>query len=308
VCLFSSRWVKIGVSVGLLAVLVWSTDVRSLAQHVLTARVEWILLAFLGYLAGQVLSAYKWQLLARPLGFQHPLHRFIVYYFAGMYLNLFSPSTVLGDMSRGVLLATPRGDLGPALQSVLADRVSGVVMLLWVCAAGVLLAGPTVLPIFVSYAMLLCPLLTGIVWWALPSLLAWPHVPFGQLRQWIARLVAPYWTDGPLVRRVCTLSVLFHLMQLGLQALLVHALGLVVPWWYLFLVVPVITLLSFLPVSVSGLGVREGGYVFFLVPLGIGTDEALAFSLLWTIIMMAAGLIGGIMLLLSPTARCRSII
>lgn len=297
---FSSRWAQIGVSCGLLAILLWSIDPYQFSRQLLTARAEWVLVAFVGYLAGQVLSAYKWQLLAQPLGFQHPLRRFIVYYFAGMYLNLFSPGTLLGDMGRGLFLVKQRSDLGPALHSVLADRVSGAVMLLWVGAAGFVLYGPTVLPACIYYAMLLLASCTGAAWWALPSLLTWHRFPLGRLRHWLTRLVMPYMRDGRLVLRVCALSVLLHLFQLGLQALLAYALGLVIPFWYLLLIVPVITLLSFLPLSFSGLGIREGGYVVLLARLGVGKEDALAFSLLWTSIMLVAGMVGGIVLLVSP--------
>lgn len=303
VSFLSSRWTQIGVSCGLLAVLLWSIDLRQFARQFLTARAEWVLVAFVGYLAGQVLSAYKWQLLARPLGFRQSLPRFVMYYFAGMYFNLFSPSTLLGDMGRGLFLVTRRSDLGPAFQSVLADRVSGAVMLLWVGAAGLVLYGPTVLPAVVSYAMLLLTACTGIAWWALPSLLTWHRLPLGRLRHWVTRLTLPYVRDSQLVLYVCALSVLFHLFQLGLQALLAYALGLAIPFWYLLLVVPVITLLSFLPVSFGGVGIREGGYVLFLARLGIGKEDALAFSLLWTGIIFAAGIVGGILLLLSPPTR-----
>jgi len=88
-----------------------------------------------------------------------------------------------------------------------------------------------------------------------------------------------------------------------LQVLLSHALGLAVPIWYLLLFIPLMTILSTLPVSFNGLGVREGGYVAFLALVGVGKEEALAFGLLWTALLFAAGLFGGLVLLVSPEAR-----
>ena len=69
---------------------------------------------------------------------------------------------------------------------------------------------------------------------------------------------------------------------MSLLSILAHSLGLAVPFWYLVLCFPLVTLLSALPFSFGGLGVREGGFVFFLSFIGIAQDEALAFSLLWT--------------------------
>ncbi|MCS6925863.1 MAG: flippase-like domain-containing protein [Candidatus Binatia bacterium] len=303
VSFFSSRWVQLSISGGLLALLLWSVDLQHLFRQLLTARADWVVVAFLGYVAGQVLSAYKWRLLAQPLGFRQPFRHFLVSYFAGMYLNLFSLSTLLGDMGRGLLLVTHRGELGSALQSVVADRASGAVMLLWVGTAGFLLYGSVALPAGVSYGMLLLTLCTAIGWRILPAVLRWHGLPLRRGWDWLSHLVMPYLQEGRVVRRACALALVLHLSQIGLQALLAHALGLAIPFGYLLAIVPVITLLSFLPLSFSGVGIREGGYVLFLAPVGIGTEDALALSLLWTSIMFAAGVVGGICLLVSPPIR-----
>jgi uncharacterized membrane protein YbhN (UPF0104 family) len=61
--------------------------------------------------------------------------------------------------------------------------------------------------------------------------------------------------------------------------------------------------LSALPLSFGGAGVREGSYVVFLALIGIGKNEAVAFGLLWTALVFGSGLIGGLVLLISPATR-----
>lgn len=299
----SSRWFKTGISLGLFALLLRSTDLRGFTQHVLTARPEFFLLALIGYLASQVLSAYKWRLLAGPLGFDQSLGAFVVYYFAGMYLNLFAPSTVVGDLGRGLLLAGNGGSVGAALQSVLADRVSGLVMLLWVSATGFLLFGPTVLPAVLGNGIIAAAVLSVTGWWILPRVVGRLCSPASAPRRLVEKFLVPYQTEAVLLGRACGLSFIFHLFQLSLQVLLAHALGLVVPFWYLTLFIPLVHILSALPLSFGGLGVREGGYVVFLSLIGISKDDALAFGLLWSALVFGAGLVGGVVLLLSPSAR-----
>jgi uncharacterized membrane protein YbhN (UPF0104 family) len=299
----SSRWLKVGISVGLFAFLLKSADLSVFARQISAVRPEVFLLLFLGYLAGQVLSAYRWRLLAQPLGFDQPLRVFTVYYFVGMYLNLFAPSTVVGDLGRGLFLSERAGGVGRALQSVLADRVSGVVMLLWVSAVGFLLFGPTVLPAALCYGTIAAALCTVVGWWTLPHLVPLFFSPGHKVYRLVEKVLLPYQTRPGLIAGVCGLAVVFHLFQLGLQILLSHALGLTVPIWYLILFIPLVTILSTLPFSFNGLGVREGGYVAFLALVGIGKEEALAFSLLWTALLFAAGLFGGLVLLVSSEAR-----
>lgn len=300
----SSRWLKVGISVGLLVLLLRAADLRPLMQQVLAARIELFLLAFGGYLVSQVISAYKWQLLARPFGFDQPLGTFLAYYFVGMYLNLFVPSLVLGDVGRGLLLARNGGGLGAALQSVVADRATGMVMLLWVSACGFLLFGPTVLPASMCYGTITAACLMIIGWWLLPYLIAWLCSPRHKVRLFVERALAPYHAHHTSVLgRACALSFVFHLFQLSLQIILARALDLGVPFWYLMLFIPLVHMLSALPLSLGGIGIREGGYVLFLALIGIGKDAAIAFGLLWTALVFGSGLVGGLILLASPSTR-----
>ncbi len=296
----SSRWFKISLSLGLLLLLISSVDGAALVRQLWATRLDYIGLAFCGYLLGQALSAYRWRLLAGRLGFGQPLKTFIAYYFAGMYLNLFVPSVVAGDVGRGYLLARGRTRLQVALHSVLADRLSGLVTLVWVSAAGFLLWGPSVLPVALYYGMLAAAGGSIVLWWGLPWLVERCTPPDHIVRRYVTQLIRPYQTDRALLSSVCGLSCCFHLFQIGLHAVVATALGLVVPLWYLILFIPVVQILSALPVSFGGLGIREGGYVVCLALWGIGQDEALAFGLVWSTIVLGANICGGLAFFVCP--------
>jgi len=299
----ASRWFKISISLTLLLVLFRSADWRALANQIRVAQPGYLLVAFVGYLAGQVLSAYKWRLLAQALGFGQPLRTFIVYYFVGMYLNLFTPSTIAGDLGRGVFLAGGQEGAGRALQSVFADRVSGMLMLVWVSALGFLVLGPTVLPALVCYGTIAVACGALAAWWLLPRSVEWLFAPQHAVRRLSDKLIGPYQNESRLLLLVCGLALGFHAFQISLLPILAHSLGISVPFWYLVLCFPLVTLLSALPVSFGGLGVREGGFVFFLSFIGIPQDKALAFSLVWTALIFGAGMLGGLVLFLSSDTR-----
>ena len=306
--MLSSRWFKLGLSLGLFILLFRSIDFHAFREQLAAARLDLVGVAFLGYLLSQVLSAYKWQVLARPLGFHHPLRVFGVYYFVGMYLNLFVPSTVAGDVGRGLLLATQSGRVSTALQSVLADRVTGVVMLLWVSALGFLFFGPTVFPVTVAYGVVLAAVLAVAGWWIAPRVVPPRVVPVLFLpghafhRVW-GNLIQPYHDQAMLLGYACLVSFGLHCLQLGLQVVLAYALHLPVPLWYLILFIPLVHILSALPVSFGGIGVRESSYVVFLALIGIGQHEALAFGVLWSALVLGAGIVGGVVLALSPEVQ-----
>lgn len=299
----SSRWFQLGVSLSLLGVLFVSADWRAFVNQLWVAQPGYVAVAFVGYVLGQALSAYKWCLLARVVGFDQSLRAFVSYYFGGMYLNLFAPSTIAGDVGRSVLLAGSREGVGRALQSVVADRASGGVMLLWVSALSFVVLGPTVLPAVVCYGTIAAAVGAVLVWWLLPRLTALLFVPGHAIRRSSEKLFEPYHTRPRLVLGACSLAFGFHVFQIGLLPLLAHALNISVPFWYLMVCIPLVTLVSGLPLSFGGLGVREGSYVFFLSLVGVGQNEALALSLVWTALVFGAGLVGGLVLFVSPDTR-----
>jgi len=299
----SSRWFKIVVSLGLFGFLLYSTDTDALRKQLVAVRFDFLAAAFTGYLLSQVLSAYKWRVLARPLGFLQPFRPFVVYYFVGGYLNLFAPSTVVGDIGRGLLLAADGGNTGAALYSVVVDRVSGLVMLVWVSATGFLLFGPTILPTTLCYGVAAVAFAALLMWWALPYILQFQFANRPFIERIVEKLIVPYQENATTLGYACVISYVFHWFQLSLQVLLVYALNLPVPLWYLTLFIPLIHILSALPLSFAGLGVREGGYVAFLALVGVGKDQALAFGLLWSTLVLGSGLVGGLVLLFSSEVR-----
>ncbi len=68
-------------------------------------------------------------------------------------------------------------------------------------------------------------------------------------------------------------------------------------WPYFFLLVPVVHLISMLPPTLGGLGVREGLYVYFLKDR-IGAERAFAIGILWLGLLLLFSVIGGIIYLI----------
>jgi len=58
------------------------------------------------------------------------------------------------------------------------------------------------------------------------------------------------------------------------------ALGISLPFWYLFLIVAMVWLILTLPITFFGLGTREVGFIYFFSILGISPSLTVAFSLL----------------------------
>ena len=72
------------------------------------------------------------------------------------------------------------------------------------------------------------------------------------------------------------------------------AIGVDIPWAYLFVTIPFVNILSTLPVSWNGVGVRENLYVAFLAPAVLSEEQAITLGALWIISVTICSAVGGI--------------
>ena len=75
--------------------------------------------------------------------------------------------------------------------------------------------------------------------------------------------------------------------------------GASIPWKSLLVVIPFVNLVSTLPISWQGIGVRENAYVFFLAPAYLSREQALAFGALWLLAVTTASAVGGLLSVLT---------
>lgn len=290
--LVSSVWFKLALSAALLVLLSRKTDLGDLASVFAHTRPGWMLAAFLGYELSQVMSTARWWLLGRPVGLREPFSRYFICYFSGMYLNLFGPSTVAGDVGRALYLAGGRGRRALALTSVIADRGIGFIALVWINAVAILLMPSYPLPRLMYWAAWLVPPATAAAWIWGPRHAASYLQPDSRWRLMIEQDLAPYWTDHGLLGVSFSLACLFHLVQIATQVLIAWALGLQIPWLYFLIFVPAVNIAGMAPISLSGIGIREAGYMYFLSLVGVDREAAIALGLLASAVVLLSGLSG----------------
>jgi hypothetical protein len=88
------------------------------------------------------------------------------------------------------------------------------------------------------------------------------------------------------------LSVFVQAASVVQVALVGRAVGADVPLTVYGIAVPMVALLTLLPVSLNGMGVREAGMVLFLRPAGVSAGTAVTVAFLWFCGQTVAGLIG----------------
>jgi uncharacterized protein (TIRG00374 family) len=291
------------VSFSLLSFLLSRVDVAQLLRVLSSARLSYLAVALAGYFFGQIISSVRWALLARPLGFKKPLKEFVLLYFIGMFFNLFAPSTVGGDLGRVFYLARGRtkkeeSDRGMptanALISVIADRAIGMAVLVWIGAVALVVFPAYSLPSVVRTPTFALALGFLLGWMFLPLLSRFLQQRQHPIGQNLSLALATYRSHQQVLLQTIFLSLMVHFIQAWMQILVGQALDVEIPWSYCFILYPLVGVFSALPISLNGIGLREGGYLFLLGQIDIGSEKAVAFGLLWFVIVVLDSLIGGL--------------
>ena len=317
------RWVRFGLSVGLLAVAFLAVDLGATFAELRGANPRWVLIGLGFTVVSRGLMSFKWNLLLRAKGLVVPYLETLRLYYVSSFLGLLLPATVGSDIARALMLRDDETGLADVASSIIVERLLGFLVLavLAVPSAVAVLAGvvgtavpewvvigvPSLLGLLSITGLLLS--LTGrarALAAALVERLERGRFGGAGRRAW--KLFESYWLyreHGRTLAVFCILTVVEIATLIAWYYAAARSVGVEVPLGAFALTVPVITVLVRLPISFAGLGVMQGAFIFFLGLLGVPAEQGLAAGLVAQAIATVAVLPGGAMYGLIPRYRRR---
>jgi len=299
-----SLGVRLTVSALMLAVLVAkvpSFDPGDLLPRRSLATALWLAVAAALTLAGIVLSAMRWQKVLDALEIRARLPRLMSHYLAGQFVSNVLPTTIGGDVLRVSRLSRDTGESPGTFASVVLERLTG-----WLVLPVITIVGFAVNPglrHLGSATRLALALAVGTLTVLVVVLVAagsnriggrfaaragWRRF-VGAVHLGIERLRShPGAAANVLVAGFAYQLVLVLAAVAAAQALGVRPAGLTA----LLAFFPAVLIAQVLPISMSGLGVREGAFVLVLGPLGVAQEQAIALGLLLYLLNLAVSLLG----------------
>jgi len=289
---------KIGLSLGLLALLFTRIGIGEAMGAIRQMYLRAFVAAFLLFLLGVLVRAYRWQVLLEAVHLHASLRRLVVLYFVGSFFNTVLPTGVGGDVVRMYELSRDSQRTAESVGTVFVDRMAGLVVLF----------GLAILALPFSRGLITAELRLGILAIAGGGILAawllfqksWADrmlrlLPFGdRFRDKVMDLYQAVHDCGMgAMSRALGVSLFFNLLLIAVVAVLALGLGIRVSLWYFMLFVPLISFSLTLPISISGLGVRETTFVLLFGQAGVEQPKALALSLAFYGVTLATGLVGG---------------
>lgn len=309
----SRRWlfilIQTAVTVGLLVFFFREPEFRAhVAQTLQNARPEWLLLGVA--LAGveNFLGVLRWRLFLRMLHIELPFWKSVQICLVALFCNTFLLGAAGGDFVRAAYLIRRGATKTDALMSVVLDRVSGLLALLlytivfavlsydWLAQSPIALTMLRGVLIYEVVCALL--ILAGLIFAARGHTERLPRwAPFPDFVKRFGHGFAQMAHQWPLSLRAAGLSMLMLLGYFGVFYAAAHAFGLPIPFVQMATLVPIVDVISALPISFGGVGVREFVFISLLGQLlGVSAGMAASISMAGFLLNSSWGLVGAAIL------------
>lgn len=288
------KLIKIFISLCIILALLSIVDRTKLLEILSKVPLNTALILIFAYFAGQVLSAYKWWYIAKTSNVIAPLSKAIRSYLIGMFINCFGLGLVGGDVARGILLSANQDTKTRSIATVIADRAHGLAVLAGIGMVATLFFGSEVLDFTALCILVGVSASISIGWIIGPALLLRIIAPANRFRSKAEDVATAFPRDISTILYITVLALFLHFIQIGLHWFIGIGIGLSLSFSLWAVVVPFINILSSLPISWNGVGVREAGYVFFLSAHGVSNEQAIAIGALWLLASTVSSMIGGL--------------
>jgi uncharacterized protein (TIRG00374 family) len=299
------RVLRVAVALALLTFLLLRVDLRQSLSVLGRAQPGWLVVAAGLLLLVFIMGTVRWQLRLRARGYRFSTWFLFRVYLSGLALNSVLPTALGGDVLRMAFTSVqPRPAEGVSV--VLVDRAVALVGLLTMALVSsvIVMAGS-------GRTDLLILSLAGL---ALLGVMVAAVFPDGSYRR-LARILGAIRVFGfgeRLLRvldgvrsfrdkgRAVTGAVGISLLIRVTYSLAWYALGLAaganVPFLYYLLYMQLLSIVTMLPLSIGGVGIRENGFSLLMARVGMSGAHAVAIALLFLMINYAYALAGTLVL------------
>ena len=290
-------WFRILVTTSIFILIFRSIDINQLWVTLNQAGLGLLLIALLMQFGSTSVSAYRWQLIMHNLNFGQSVSFYWRSYFKASFFNQGLPTSIGGDAIKVLDVAGQGFRKRDALYGIMLDRITGLAALMWLNLAAYLI-NPNLLPSPIYHLTLLL-VVGSLVGFMIASSLR--HLPwlnaYSRLRIVITlseRLHQAFLNNRILLIGSSLLIPILAMLSIFMTG---SALGLRYNLVTYFIIVPPAILLTIIPISMAGWGIREGTLVALFSLIGADKATILAMSILYGLMQIIVSLPGFIIYL-----------
>jgi uncharacterized protein (TIRG00374 family) len=297
-------FIKIAITAILFFLIFRNIDFGSFGATLRNARPGILIAAFILLWIQQFVCIFRWRMLIRPLMPAPSLKSLLGIYFIGLFFNLTLPTLVGGDVVKIYYVGKHSNSYSHSFAATFLDRDAGMLAMLIIACAGVLFHPVSVPGVAVEI----------IVWGAFAAFIVGNICLFAPKCHRVMTVLFERLHLAKLSMKMDRVSNVFHIIgkekSILLAALLLsflnqllviivvwitaHGLRLQIPFSYFLIFVPVITLISMIPISLNGMGLREYAFLSLFTAIGVLPESCIALGLLTSLLIILSSLPGGI--------------
>jgi len=297
--------IKVFVSLLILFVLFASIDAEKLGDVIVNADVAILIMALGFVLSIRFVMAYRWQIVLRLYEVFSKYWNLLSIVFISNSVGHLLPGGIGVDVVRSYQLSKQEGVVAGIVASVFVDRIVGLLSMLLVAFIAALsgflfndlsliyavFTGGGVVLFFAMYS--LRSVLAGIQYDRLIAKgpLKFACGAFGKFVKSLSDVSLP----NKVVLKLLLLSILVQMIRVLVFFLVFLALDVQLEFTLLMVFIPLLFIVMLMPVSIGGLGVREGALFLFLNPYGVSIEICTAAGLLFHLLQIIS-LLPGVLL------------
>lgn len=296
---------KLGISIALIILLFQKVPIEKTISQLKDVEIKYFFAALLIMQLSVLLQSLRWKfLLLIPKEQKPKLKSFSYYIFLGYFFNLFLPTGMGGDIVKSYGLGKSISDLGKSASAIIIARILGLsalVILFWFGYVSIKIIPfeITSLMIFASIVIVL------VIGWLLTSRLnlKFADTSSNKLISKVKSLInktTDYKSHPNLVIKAFGYSFLIQVIVITTQYFLFKSILNDVSWIYFFAFIPVISLVTLIPISLYGVGLREWIMLELFTNIGgVPPEICLAAAFMSYLLAFSQASIGGVLLLIS---------
>ncbi|MEO0128401.1 MAG: lysylphosphatidylglycerol synthase transmembrane domain-containing protein [candidate division WOR-3 bacterium] len=302
---FTFLWsaLRILIGIGLITFLLIKLDIEKILLNLKNLEIRFLAYALIPYFFFIVVSAWRWQVLLDYKKMNIPFKDSLLIYFIALFFNNFLPTTVGGDVMRVVY--SMREKKTDAFAIVIADRILGFIGLFIFGLFAVVY-----LYIFQKRSEFVSLMIIGLLTLLFITFILFSEKVYSFIHPVIAKL--KFFHIGEKINNLHKTMTEFGsawgvIILCIIQSMIIQALLAVSPYLVLksmgnyqvsilpfFIYLPIINVISMIPISFNALGVRENAYVILFQRTGLSGEVSLTVSLVSFFLTFLWSLVGGI--------------
>ena len=257
------------------------------------------------------IESYRWYYILKSLKQEVKLRSLFSIYMIGGFFNIFLPSTIGGDALRIMYIKNERLSTLQAINTVLLERITGIYAMLLITFIATVIGWNFILNEFrytiliaSGFGILFLTLFYNyyfiIINYAKKIKSRYNYKILDNIHFLIKSLDFNQYNKSVLFYSLI-MSVFIQITVYSVTIFVGETLGLTQLKIYHYLILlPPIVIISLLPISIGGFGVREGLFSIFFSPLGVTLEQSTLLSILSFLPFLILGVFGSVFYLAKP--------